>query len=323
MAPQISHQISNISIFFERYTKFFCSAIFEGTISFISPSGNDIQSISTKGENIVAENSKIISKHPRATQQKSTKFRIQVLLKEEEFPNHIEFLFSIENSGLVRAKWSHPEDQNPLTLVQKFKTYLGTGKCSSLLDIGGRARSGLLRSEEFKNLHVEVLDIIPGEGVTTVCDAHKMSSALGLERFDAVFSIFVFEHLAMPWKVAVEMNRVMKYGAQACVVTHQSVGMHDMPWDFFRFSDTAWKALFNKYTGFEIIETELQSPNFIIPFKWSPHYVDAEKACGFEYSTVLVKKISDATLDWPLQVADITDDFYPLGVDPSISKLKI
>lgn len=28
-------------------------------------------------------------------------------------------------------------------------------------------------------------------------------------------------------------------------------------------------------------------------------------------------------IDWPLQASDVTNDFYPLGEDNSISKLKI
>lgn len=322
MASQISPPISNISIYFETYTKFFCSAFFEGVINFFSPTGKDLQSISANGENIIASNVKIGDRNRQAP-QKSIKFRIQILLKEEKFPENIEFIFQIENAGSVRVQWSPPKDHHPVKLTQKFRNYLETSNCHSLLDIGGRARSGLLRSEEFRNLKVEVLDIISGDGVTTVCDAHKMSGVLKSEQFDAVCSFFVFEHLIMPWKIAIEMNRVMKTGAHAYIITHQTVGMHDMPWDFFRFSDSAWKALFNKHTGFEIIETELQSPNYIIPFKWSQNYADAEKACGFEYSAVFIKKISNASVDWPLQASDITDDFYPLGEDNSISKLKI
>ncbi|WP_373690468.1 methyltransferase domain-containing protein [Sphingobium sp. DEHP117] len=58
--------------------------------------------------------------------------------------------------------------------------------------------------------------------------------------FDAVYSVSVFEHLLMPWKVALEMNRVLRMGGIAYIHTHQTLGLHDMPWDFWRFSDTSW-----------------------------------------------------------------------------------
>ena len=95
---------------------------------------------------------------------------------------------------------------------------------------------------------------------TVVADAHQLSSVLPASYFDAVTSTAVFEHLVMPWKVAIEMNRVMKVGAWAFIYTHQTIGMHDLPWDYFRFSDNAWKGIFNRHTGFEIIGTELSRP---------------------------------------------------------------
>lgn len=66
--------------------------------------------------------------------------------------------------------------------------------------------------------------------------------------------------------------------------------MHDMPWDFWRYSDTAWDAIFNAYTGFEIVERLLFSPQFILPFKITPGKMDSEKAAGFEGSAVLFRK---------------------------------
>jgi ubiquinone/menaquinone biosynthesis C-methylase UbiE len=45
-----------------------------------------------------------------------------------------------------------------------------------------------------------------------VGDAHPITEALGSRRFDAVFSLFTFEHLLMPWQVAGEINRVLKPG---------------------------------------------------------------------------------------------------------------
>ena len=142
-----------------------------------------------------------------------------------------------------------------------------------------------------------------------------MSEVLPHDHFDGVYSVAAFEHLAMPWKVAVEMNRVMKVGAIGLVHTHQTIGMHDLPWDYFRFSDSAWKGIFNAHTGFEIIETFMWLRQFIIPFQWKERYRDAEKGAGFEGSTVLFRKIGPATVDWPLRADQVTSDSYPEGVN--------
>jgi hypothetical protein len=194
---------------------------------------------------------------------------------------------------------------------EKFQDLIRDEGVRTMLDIGGRARSGIFRAGLFPDLDVDVLDIIAAEGVTFVGDAHRLSSLVGAKKYDAVMSNSVFEHLVMPWKVAVEMNRVLKTGGVGFVMSHQTVGMHDLPWDFFRFSDSAWSGLFNKATGFEIIQTDLSNMNFILPCRWEDRGFRFEDARGFEISQVLVRKVSDCQLDWPLSAADVLTNFYP------------
>ena len=182
-----------------------------------------------------------------------------------------------------------------------------------LLELGGRNRSGTDTTKSFyKNFTTTVVDICPGDNVDYVGDAHELSSIFEASTFDAITSVSVFEHLAMPWKVVLSMNHVLHLGGLAFVQSHQTVGMHDVPWDFWRFSDSAWEALFNRKTGFEIIETAMSYPQFIIPHHYWPNAVDAEKVAGFLASAVLVRKISECNeLDWPISVKDITETQYP------------
>jgi hypothetical protein len=187
--------------------------------------------------------------------------------------------------------------------------------------VGGRARSGILRKDEFPSCEVTVLDILADEGVDVVADAHEMSRHLPPESFDAVLCVSVFEHLVMPWKVAVEMNRVMKPGAIGYISTHQTIGMHDLPWDYYRFSDTAWNGLFGPRTGFRILGTALDHPLFIVPFHYTEFYAHAESSAGFETSAVLVEKISPSLLDWDAAARDVVEDAYPDtpdGNDPEL-----
>ena len=180
-----------------------------------------------------------------------------------------------------------------------------------LLDIGGRARSGVQRSLEYPGCDVTVLDIVAAPGVDLVADAHEMSRHLPAGHFDLVLSIAVFEHLAMPWKVAVEMARVLKQGGVALVFTHQTIGMHDLPWDFFRFSDAAFGSLFNRATGFEILATEMTSFMHIVPIAWTERYRGGERAGGYEGSAVLVRKVGEPIVDWDVRVSDFTATSYP------------
>ena len=180
-----------------------------------------------------------------------------------------------------------------------------------LLDLGGRARSGVQRSRDYPGCDVTVLDIVAEPGVDVVGDAHELSRYLPAEHFDFVLSVAVFEHLAMPWKVAVEMAKVLKHGGIAHVFTHQTIGMHDLPWDFFRFSDAAFTGLFNRATGFEILATQMSSFVHIVPMAWAERYRGAERGGGFEGSSVLVRKIGEPLVDWDVRVSDFTATSYP------------
>jgi hypothetical protein len=140
-----------------------------------------------------------------------------------------------------------------------------------------------------------------------------MSRSLPAEHFDFVTSFSVFEHLLMPWKVAVEMNRVMRPGALALIHTHQTIGMHDMPWDFYRFSDATWAGLFNARTGFEVVATDMSRYLHIIPAVVLDPAIDHENAGGFEVSQALVRKIGPCTLDWPVATTEVIATSYPTG----------
>lgn len=196
------------------------------------------------------------------------------------------------------------------TLEARFKAHVATLPRPRIIDVGGRNRSKLDRSREFTTADVCVLDVLPGENVDVVGDAHGMSALFEPESFDAAYSIAVFEHLLMPWRVVTELNAIMKPGAIGYVQTHQTIGMHDLPWDFWRYSNTAWDALFNEYTGFEIIDRELFWPQFILPFIITPGKMDAEMAAGYEGSSVLFRKIGPSRVKWDVPT-DIISTMYP------------
>jgi len=242
-------------------------------------------------------------------------FRIQALLQTDDLDEDAVIIFetkkytfasSLREMAAVRVA-SLASTKLQLELIAYLKRTAGP----KMLDVGGRDRSNLDRSQYFPDVDVTVLDILPGGNVDVVGDAHSLSKYFPRNYFDAVYSVCVFEHLLMPWKVALEMNKVMKCGALGLVFTHQTLGVHDMPWDFWRFSDTAWHGIFNKKTGFEIIKTELELEQFILPFVYRPGKRDAEKSAGFEGSCVLFRKIGEPQLSWDVEVSDLINTVYP------------
>ena len=66
------------------------------------------------------------------------------------------------------------------------------------------------------------VDVHPGPNVDVVGDAHRLSQLVD-GPFDAVYSISTFEHLAMPWKVVLEINRVLRDGGLLFTATHHTL----------------------------------------------------------------------------------------------------
>lgn len=121
----------------------------------------------------------------------------------------------------------------------------------SILEIGSRNVSGVTRRDLFPHCGDYVgFDVLAGEGVDVVGDAHQLAKFFPMEHFDFIYSISVFEHLLCPWKVVLEMNTVMKLGGYVFVSTHPVWPEHEVPWDFWRFPGNGFHSLFNQYTGF-------------------------------------------------------------------------
>lgn len=245
-------------------------------------------------------------------------FRIHAVRRSEHFPIGARLIFRCSDGKRVERDMDELIAERlaaPTTaaLHQNFLDRIGEPGFARVLDIGGRDRSAVDRSLQFPDHDVTVIDIVPGDNVDLVGDAHDLSAHFAADSFDAIYSISVFEHLLMPWKVVLEMNRVLRTGGVAYIHTHQTLGMHDMPWDFWRFSDTSWDALFNSQTGFQIIGRAMAHEHFLLPFLWRPDKIDAEKSAGFESSGVYVEKTGESMLEWPVRLGDIVQTSYPSG----------
>jgi SAM-dependent methyltransferase len=200
-------------------------------------------------------------------------------------------------------------------LVPRFAHLMALAPPGRLLEVGSRARSGVVRRGMAPaGWTYEGLDVMAGPNVDTVGDAHRLSSLYPPHHFDAVMSYSVLEHLMMPWKFVIELNRVLKPGAIGLFTTHQCWPLHDEPWDFWRFSDTAWLGLLNAATGFEIIEARMGEPAFVVAAKVQPGTAFPETPAGALASFVLFRKIGETTLDWPVELEGLTQTLYPANV---------
>lgn len=284
-----------------------------------------LRSVAFSGQAVVAAVAEVNIAHGGVLNLGPDKgFTLQVMRAEEELPDSAALTFTTQSgwtatiplAELCADRTGHYPGH---AMMRRFIDAVDAMPDAHVLDIGGRARSQLDRSQSFARARVSVLDILPGDNVDIVADAHDMA-AIPAESFDAVYSVSVFEHLMMPWAVIPQLHRVLKPGGLALIATHQTIGMHDMPWDFWRFSDTAWDALFNRRTGFEIVERILESEQFIIPFIYRPIKAWAERAAGYEGTAVLVRKTGPCTLAWPVTPGDLTTTMYPAGTEDPYEK---
>ena len=207
-------------------------------------------------------------------------------------------------------KYRLPSDKLFEEMVSRFQSSIASSD-GSLLEIGSRARSGNVYREWFPGAKKYVgFDVAPGENVDVVGDAHHLSRHIA-EKFDHIFSIAVFEHLYMPWKVAIEMNRVMNIGGTALTISHFAWPLHEEPWDFWRYSKEAWGALFNKYSGFKLVDSAYQYPSAIVPYYAADEHTKImSQSPAYLLSGCLVEKVSAPQVWWDVEASDLLDLDY-------------
>lgn len=197
-------------------------------------------------------------------------------------------------------------------LAGQFFQMLESKRGGRILEVGSRNRSGNVHRVHIpSDIDYVGMDIVEGGNVDVVGDAHSLSTLFEPKSFDAIFAISTFEHLAMPWKVVLEMNAVLKPGGLVMIGTHQAWPLHEVPWDFWRFSDSSWTALFNESTGFEIVESAMGEPAAIVAKYLYPPTNGLDAQPAYLGSVVICRKTADTALRWDVDPSHILRTFYP------------
>ena len=128
-------------------------------------------------------------------------------------------------------------------------------------------------------------------------------------------AVSVFEHLVFPWKVVLEVNRVLRVGGVVLVTTHPMWPAHELPWDFWRYPAGAFTGLFNRHTGFDVRHCQEGLPARAYSLADDP----ATRRLAHSHLlkqgvAVMAVKTSDYRSDllqWDLGAADVTSSVYP------------
>jgi SAM-dependent methyltransferase len=185
----------------------------------------------------------------------------------------------------------------------------------TILELGSRNVSGNTRRHLFPGAERYIgMDIHAGEGVDLVGDAHRMSQLVEPGSIDALFSISVFEHLVYPWKVAMEINRVLKPGGYVFISTHPTWPAHELPWDFWRFPVAGLAHLFTRELGFELVMATEGLPARIYSLVDDPPTRGVRDSYVNQGVAVIARKTHDfdpERLRWDVDVADVLKSEYP------------
>ena len=196
---------------------------------------------------------------------------------------------------------------------QRYLKDLAAMPTGVILEIGSRNRSQVMRRSVCpEHLRYVGFDILAGENVDVVGDAHRLSSYFEREQFKAIFSVSVFEHLAMPWLVVLEMNKILELGGLVFIQTHQTWPVHEEPWDFWRYSKHSWKCLFNTKTGFEVIEAVMGMPCSIVPGHMDVSTDGLWHQPAYLGTVMIARKIGPSILSWDVAVSDLDAGVYPI-----------
>ena len=139
---------------------------------------------------------------------------------------------------------------------------IGNKKGMRILEVGSREVTGISTARtKFDLVEYVGFDYYPGSNVDVVGDVHQLSSYFKPEeKFDIIFTSACFEHFAMPWIASVEMAKMLKVGGYIMVETHFSFGAHELPWNFFQFSDEGLRSLFPENLGIECLDLGMSNP---------------------------------------------------------------
>lgn len=194
-------------------------------------------------------------------------------------------------------------------------------ECRSVLEIGSRVVSpGSKSKREFFEPHVKYtgFDFYPDANTDVVGDAHALSRYFPEgTKFDAIFSMMVLEHTAMPWMIALEINKLLPVGGLAFHSTPFTCPLHEMPWDFWRFTHEGLRMLFSPALGFEVITSGLSGAGRVHFEGQNLQQSNAPFHPTSLESNILVRKVRDFSPDdfrWNTSLSEVLspESAYPL-----------
>ncbi len=183
-----------------------------------------------------------------------------------------------------------------------------------VIEVGSHDVNGSLRLiiESWDVAEYIGVDIVEGSGVDIICHAENLIEKFGKEKFDAVISTELLEHVRDWRKVITNIKNICKPDG-IILITTRSYGFqyHGYPYDFWRYELDDMETLFSD-CEILTLEKDYLAPGVFIKVK-KPKIFAENTLVNYELYSVVVNK----------RVKEITDtDFRNLYSERLFLKLK-
>lgn len=111
---------------------------------------------------------------------------------------------------------------------------------------------------------VVVIDIDPIRQPDIIMDATRLAFEDG--SFDAVFMMEVLEHVKEPFVAISEVQRVLKEGGAFVLSTPFTFGIHEAPYDFYRFTRYGLLHMLSNFSGVTVRERNGYYASIVVLF---------------------------------------------------------
>lgn len=133
---------------------------------------------------------------------------------------------------------------------------LGLNEFGNVLDIGSLNINGSMRDVLFPNYdHYFGIDMVDGEGVDKVINAHDIVNAFQGERYNTIVCCNTLEHDNKFWLSLEVINRFLNHhGLLMFCVPTIDFPIHNHPNDYWRMTESAVREVI--FEGFEILDLQ-------------------------------------------------------------------
>jgi len=165
----------------------------------------------------------------------------------------------------------------------------------AVIEVGSLDLNGSLRSvvEAMRPGHYVGVDLVPGPGVDTICDASDLVRAFGPCRFDLVICTEVVEHVR-DWRAVMSNLKLILRPGGTLLLTTRAPGFHfhGYPYDFWRYDQTDMQAIFSDF-AIEALEPDPLMPGVFLKARKPATFAENDLSHYELYSVITRRSARD------------------------------